>query len=114
MKSNIAIAWLLAICSGYACADSLSDYRSGSTNKQINEINSVYIIGVAKGYEWANVVLTTSNRLPLFCQPDKLLLNRHNYEAMVKRESTRREYPENTPIEIILINALVATFPCQK
>ena len=52
------------------------------------------------------------------CQPIGLALIGKNYiqlvETEVQRPSAGHIYSENTAIEVVLLNALLANFPCEK
>jgi len=77
-----------------------------------------YISGVGAGYVYANALLMSEGNPLIFCQPMGLALIGKNYiqliESEAKRPSVAKPYPGDTVVEVVLLNALRANFPCRK
>ena len=76
-----------------------------------------YINGVGVGYAWSNTLLGHQKRAPLYCEPAKLSIQGSDYlELLDKRIASAvkvgRPFGENTPVELILLDALVDAYPC--
>ena len=87
----------------------------------------MYIDGLGTGIREANVALLVRNQARLYCPPPKLAMHSENYIDILEREInagitgiTRPAplppvpYPEDTPIETILLQGLQKTFPCKQ
>lgn len=80
--------------------------------------DAAIIGGVGKGIFWANIAMKIQGRQPLFCPPKELPINQDNYIALLNQElrnptGLQQHYANDTPIELILVQALEHTFPCK-
>ena len=74
----------------------------------------MYVFGVGEGLSWANARVRT-NKLPLlYCQPEHLAITKENFMQILDDEIKRpgTSYKDQTPIELILLEGLIRTFPC--
>lgn len=78
------------------------------------EIVKTYVAGLGSGYSWANVMLETRSgaQLHLYCPPNKLAINGENYLDILDNHIKRRSPSDDVPIELILLQGLMETFPC--
>lgn len=102
-------------------------YKNGSSTERA--VWDAYLSGLAAGFSWSNTQLEVSKppREALFCVPPKLALNVENYKAMIDAtlkklydvDATnpmpeRRAAIDRESVELLLLDALIETFPCQK
>lgn len=77
-----------------------------------------YITGVGQGLLYANAWLRLRNQPRICCQPDRLTLFPNNLisliDTQIKRHSTDQPYPSMATVEVILLDALIVSFPCEK
>jgi len=75
-----------------------------------------YIYGVGMGYSWANAALESRKAKPLYCVPPKLVLEAENYlrtlDREIKESQSKTDLTLDTPVEAVLLRALIKTFPC--
>jgi hypothetical protein len=76
-----------------------------------------YIHGVATGLQWANTQLDATGHPQIFCVPPKFSLNAENSVNILARklEQANRDkaITPDTPIEMLLLDGLIETFPCK-
>lgn len=120
MKTKRALYMaIMALVVGIAHADvPISVYRQAVAIGQVQQAFGKYIVGVGKGIFWANIVMKLQGRKPLFCLPKELALNQDNYISLLDQElksptDPQRHYSSDTPIELVLVQALEHTFPCK-
>ena len=115
-RGFFAIAFLVG--SFPAFANNLTLTVSIFQRTKDNPIVISYISGVGQGYLYANTRLLMDGKSRIYCQPIGLALIGKNYiqlvETEVQRPSAGHIYSENTAIEVVLLNALVTNFPCDK
>lgn len=91
----------------------LKEYGSAKSTDWLRN----YISGVGEGIFWANNRMRNLGMPPLYCQPDKLVLTRDNYldilERFIQENKALNKRPES-PIELLLLEGLIETFPCKK
>jgi hypothetical protein len=82
-----------------------------------------YISGLGAGYRWFNSHLESQkSHKPLYCQPEMLSLNQHNFisilDNIINKNKEKAEMKKitsgDTPIEPLLLDGLIETFPCKK
>jgi hypothetical protein len=75
-----------------------------------------YISGVGSGFGWANVQLHARGLPPLYCQPDKLGLNADNLLKILDDyiEQKKDQLKPDLPVEMLLLQGLKETFPCNR
>ena len=76
-----------------------------------------YISGVGEVIFWANNRMRNLGMSPLYCQPDKLALSSDNYldilQRFIQENKALKKHPES-PVELLLLEGLIQTFPCKK
>ena len=117
MRNNILAAVCLAT-SFSALAKDLPLTVSIFQGTKDNPVVMAYISGVGQGYLYANTKLLMDGKRRMYCQPTGLALIGKNYvqliETEIQRPSAGHAYSEKSVIEIVLLNALMANFPCEK
>ena len=115
-KGFFAMAFLVGSCPAFA--KDLTLTVSIFQHTKDNPIVISCIGGVGQGYLYANTKLLIDGKPRIYCQPTGLALIGRNYiqliETEVQRPSPGYKYSEKTAIEIVLLNALVTNFPCDK
>lgn len=76
-----------------------------------------YIHGVGKGIIWSHSMTQAYRKhAPLFCVPENLSFNAYFIRSLIEQEistpATISPYKGTTPVELILLNSLIARFPC--
>ena len=71
-----------------------------------------YVVGLALGATWANGHIRVKGQERFFCQPEKLGLMAQNFISMLDDYIKETDPEPDTPIEYLMIKALVHTFPC--
>lgn len=82
--------------------------------KNTSELNN-YLEGLGRGYTWANSRVEINGSTPLFCPPSKLPITLSNYSQILEKEaadSNSNGSNLGTPIELLLLDGLIHTFPC--
>jgi hypothetical protein len=74
-----------------------------------------YIIGVGRGYEWANVRLKHKNQPPFYCRPPYLSMGIVDYDRIIHNEMEMigKGIHMQAPLEMFLLDGLERAFPCQ-
>jgi hypothetical protein len=112
------IAIVLVLPSVATASISLAQYRAAMKSDATTNVAQSYVIGLGGGIVWANARLAAQNEPRLFCPPRKLALDGRIIESLLDQEtrdpSNNTDYPDDTPIGLILVNALVNRFPCNK
>jgi hypothetical protein len=76
-----------------------------------------YIIGVGRGYLWANIEIKRNGGKPMFCPPENLSINSENIISVLNQKI--KDFEKNGIIkddwdtEYILLLGLEETFPCK-
>jgi hypothetical protein len=116
MKKRMALCFI-ALCTLSIRADALSvkEYRTykRAGGHRWQEIK-LYIDGVGEGFSWASVQLATLRRSPFFCPPENLLLRTDNYMDAIESDLAADVWQGDEPIELVLLQGLQKTFPCNK
>ena len=75
-----------------------------------------YITGVGVGTTWANTELQSRGQPPLYCLPGKLVLETQNYMRILQGSIEKHKdiIKLDTPVEMLLLEGLMETFPCKK
>ena len=77
----------------------------------------LYFLGASNAYGYANGVLLKKHMPPLFCPPQILALNGDNVidilDGAIKATALTRGISDDTIIDFILLQGLMATFPCK-
>ncbi len=120
MKAKIIVIIIILLISSDVLAGlSLKDYEESNKN---DGIMTSYVVGIGDGVLFANVELITKKQDPLFCQPGKLGLAYDNYRDIIDRQieymktknySLYEQNKEKFPLALILLQGLIATFPCK-
>lgn len=117
MRNNVLAAACLAT-SFSALANDLTLTVSIFQRTKDNPIVMSYISGLGQGYLYANTKLLMDGMPRIYCQPIGLALIGKNYVQLIETEvqhpSSGHVYTEKTAIEVVLLNALLANFPCEK
>jgi hypothetical protein len=80
----------------------------------------IYVEGLGKGFFYANVVMEYETKRRLFCEPDKLVLEKDNFIRILDDKIERKkaavgfQEAQEILIEILLLSGLKNTFPCAK
>ena len=83
-----------------------------------------YVGSVGTGMSWANSKLEHEGRAPIYCEPREFVLEDDNYIRILNDEIERWEKAakdksdfqkiQDFPIELILLEGLERTFPCDQ
>ena len=75
----------------------------------------LYLQGVGAGLGWSNAYLVERGQAKLFCAPEKVPLQVENYFYIIEKklESTAVSY-RDVPVEIVLLDGLIESFPCNQ
>lgn len=91
----------------------ITAYKAEAPNLSLS--TKTNLAGIFQGLSWANVRLVYDKRAPLFCQPATLALNFENVTSMIDTYLAGPmgvSQPPDVPIGVIMLSALVDTFPC--
>jgi len=98
----------------------VKDYKRdlASDDTRVSGLMKVYVAGLGEGIFWANVFGEVKNKGRLYCPPEKLALDGHNYLDILDREikaqsgrMTAAALEEET-LGDLLVMGLIETFPC--
>lgn len=90
----------------------IGEYKSEMKNPAVHTIHQVYISGVGQGAFWTNVILKSKKMPELFCMPGKMVFTGNIMLDMVDRAARNNAYKDSTPIELVAVNELTNSFPC--
>ena len=94
----------------------LEQYRKFDQYPTIEEKMHSYINGVGTGIFWANVGLGFQGKERLFCPPGNLAMSKRIILSIFDQELRNpyqgKDYKSDIPIEVILLNAFMSSFPC--
>lgn len=118
--TTIKRAFLIKLLALIVCIASISPAYSEISVKAYegakdSQSFKLYLSGVERGYSWANTALDLRGQAKLYCVPTKLSLTFENYANILAKELADNPeiYALNTPVELILLNGLIKTFPCK-
>lgn len=111
IKKIVAILAFAASTSIASAEVSIEDYQK---NKDSDYIKA-YLAGVGIGASYSNAFSKRFNKIPLYCQPEKLSLGSANYIQIMETEIENESafYKPDIPIEVALVAGLIKTFPCK-
>lgn len=110
----------LSIAELRAAGTTVKDYKRdlASDDTRVSGLVKVYVVGLGEGIFWANVFGEVKNKARLYCPPEKLALDGHNYldilDGEIKAQSSRLTAAEleEQPLGDMLVMGLIKTFPC--
>lgn len=112
MRLKAAFAGALTLCVAIPASATLyvSDYEELKVKEPAP--TRLYVSGVGEGIFWANTLLGRVDT-PMYCQPERLGLGPANYMDILEKQLERREHKtKDVPIEMVLLEGLMETFPC--
>lgn len=119
VKSALSLVLIVAIFGAVVARASVpvSLFKQALVSGSIGPVLSTYMSGVGNGYVWANGELKARKLPLLFCAP-KMALTQDNFLQVLIKEikeptNQRKEWPDDTPIELVLLSALEQLFPCK-
>jgi hypothetical protein len=116
VKSLIITVAAIGISAAFSVsAMTLDAYKKEKMAK--SQVLSFYLGAVGEGMSWSNTQLRSEGRDPLYCEPTRLAMNGENYIQIIDdfvAELPPPVLPNNTPVEMLLVKALVKDFPCPK
>lgn len=119
VKSALSLVLIVAIFGAVVARASVpvSLFKQALVSGSIGPVLSTYMSGVGNGYVWANGELKARELPLLFCAP-KMALTQDNFLQVLIKEikeptNQRKEWPDDTPIELVLLSALEPLFTLQ-
>ena len=112
MKKLLLIIFLVPNIALYELE--FDEYQANKSESD-KQLHNLYIAGIASGFMYANAELSISNKELLYCQPTALILTNQNLINMIddQIEANYEFYKKhNMKIQVILLSALMRTFPC--
>lgn len=115
------ISTLLVLLSGVTVfqtqAMTLKQYQAYSQHEVTKERTEFYVVGIAHGADLTNSMVGVRNGGQLYCKPPKLMLDAGVVTSLISQEIRQplndNPYSDETPIEMIVINALRNRFGCR-
>lgn len=114
MNLKVIFGILLLFISGACSAQITVEIYKSAKGTQVENINKIYISGAGAAFDWANVKLKGTGQKPLYWPPQELALNAENYIGILDREIAKDIVAGKNPVDMYLINGLMATFPCKR
>ena len=93
-------------------AMSVADYNESKDFKQKWSVTGTYLNGVGVGATLAATIMLQKSSSTLFCQPQEIVLGRNSYTKLIDAFIAKNNIPDETPVETVLIMALITAFPC--
>ena len=93
----------------------IEQYRQARLAKDQSSLQ-IYIAGVVDGIYWANIALKSERARPLYCMPDGLAFNSDNAIYLIDstlKKPNNKFVSSDTPIGIVLLQAIKDEFPCK-
>lgn len=116
---GILLAFGIALGASPLYADvTLKAYLDLRQTPEIREKLRTYFTGVGRGIFYSNAALYIRGAQRLFCMPDDLALDEGIIQALLDQEirgpGEGRSYEGDTSVELILLNAFIYRFPCDR
>jgi len=115
MRKALLIIAVIAITAPHdSYALSLADYRLFKDVEP--KLIAAHLESVGTGFLWANATLNGDGQTMLYCAPPRFMMNGQNYIDLLDdyiQRDVDLDSPD-TPIEMLLLNALRNEFPCEK
>jgi hypothetical protein len=98
----------------------LESYQTAMSNPKDSDRMRTYIIGVGRGVVWGAGFSRHAFGTAIVCEPDKIGITGQAFldilAAEIKSPSRKDmdHYPPDAPVELVLINGLVAVYPCRE
>ena len=111
------------LCSA-ARADALTLHQyldmTQSSTKDEQALLNAYLVGLGEGFLWAEIHLSNTHGIRLYCQPDSRVLTEKDYREILERQIHNaknaqflQEASERNIIGMLLLTGLRETFPCK-
>ncbi len=101
---------ILGISAASAASVNLDKYRNAK-GEELKGIYKIYLDGVREGLVVHSAMQNQETRI--FCMPGNLALTIDQAEDIMLRFANDRKMPGDSPISILLLGGLQATFPCR-
>jgi hypothetical protein len=117
MKTGIAFALALSLLVIAPAAPARAELSAAATLKALRtpaiaDVAKAYIDGAVAALVAADGLLIATNRGRFYCQPTKLGLTESQAISILQGYIDR--HPVNDPLGIVLLVALMDTFPCSE
>lgn len=78
------------------------------------EYMQFYVVGVVRGFQWANAELVSKGQPPLFCEPRGNILNNKDILPMINAlvDDVSKKTTERIEIEDVIRLLLKKVYPC--
>ena len=73
-----------------------------------------YMHGVGVSIQMMNGKLAATGNTRIICAPSKLEFDAKLSLQTMEAELAKHEYPSNWPLEMVMINGFIETFPCEE
>jgi hypothetical protein len=83
-------------------------FRKGDQREAVE----FYLRGLFAGYSWANTVLWSEGKTPLFCEPEKIVLTVDQELDILARHIEHVPANGKVPVGLAMLHALRDAFPC--
>jgi hypothetical protein len=122
MRIILTAICLFALIAAQANANmTVKDYKVRMASKDTAKVavTKVYVQGLAEGIFWVNAFIEKKGKEPLYCQPEKLVLDKENYVEILDEQikTLSKGLPEKEweelEIGLLLFHGLQDTFPCK-
>ncbi len=113
MKSKLAAIVLMVLIGQVANATTVGTYLEARKKSDPAMTTLVYIMGLSQGFSWANAMLSNQGKPELFCVPSTLPLGAEAHADILDRALKNHPQKDESPIEPVLLFALMETFPCE-
>ncbi|MDR3396599.1 MAG: hypothetical protein P4M06_03470 [Pandoraea sp.] len=113
---RIVFVLLAVVAIQQAAAGTVGEYKktkhAAETYPATANSLRAYVAGLGQGMFWANVALEAQGNKKLYCPPRALALNVNNYMSILDKEVTKPVTRDTDDIGVLLLQALIDTFPC--
>ncbi|MGN3974207.1 Rap1a/Tai family immunity protein [Tsuneonella sp. SYSU-LHT278] len=83
------------------------------TGGATGESATIFLVGVSIGIGWADTELADRGQSRLVCEPEKLGLTPDQTVDIFRRFLAENKDLDDLPAGLIMLNALIETFPCK-
>jgi len=118
----VALLGCLLCTAAHADALTLHKYldMTRSSAKEEQALLNAYLVGLGEGFLWAEIHLSNTRGIRLYCQPDNRVLTEKDYREILERQIQHaknaqflQETYERDIIGMLLLTGLRETFPCE-
>lgn len=111
---KILISIVLTFMSCCTFAYSIAEYKANiEKGSEIKNYMEMYVIGFARGLQWATGFNRYRESPEIFCAPKNLTVTGDMILSIVNTGLKKTAYAETDPLELFIVKEMERVFPCR-